>query len=120
MIKVYDSEINEKNIATWIELFKNGRQQELLKLEAYYKGEDDIGKLIQDSNRIDNMVHINLAYMICKNAVDYFIGEPASYSFAKSFREAQYVDDLQFVNIEEAENKERRKASYLEKLFEER
>ena len=105
MIKVYDSEINEKNIATWIELFKNGRQQELLKLEAYYKGEDDIGKLIQDSNRIDNMVHTNLAYMICKNAVDYFIGEPASYSFAKSFREAQYVDDLQFVNIEEAENK---------------
>lgn len=106
MIKVFDTEINEKNIASWIELFKNGRQRELLRLDAFYKGEDDIGKLVQGENRIDNRVHTNLAYMICKNAVDYFIGEPASYSFAKSFKESEYVDNLQFENIEEAENKE--------------
>ena len=43
MIKVYDTEINEKNVANWIELFKTGRQKDLLKLEAFYKGEDDIG-----------------------------------------------------------------------------
>ena len=86
MIKVFDTEINEKNIASWIELFKNGRQRELLKLDAFYKGEDDIGKVVQGKNRIDNRVHTNLAYMICKNAVDYFIGEPASYSFAKFFK----------------------------------
>lgn len=105
MIKVFDTEINEKNIAKWIELFKNGRQKDLLKLEAFYNGEDDIGKIIQGKNRIDNRVHTNLAYMICKNAVDYFIGEPASYSFDKSFKVAEYVDELQFKNIEEAENK---------------
>lgn len=105
MIKVYDTEINEKNIAKWIELFKTGRQLDLLKLEAFYKGEDNIGKVIQGKNRIDNRVHTNLAYMICKNAVDYFIGEPASYSFDKNFKEADYVDELQFENIEEAENK---------------
>lgn len=105
MIKVFDTKINEKNIASWIELFKNGRQRELLKLDAFYKGEDDIGKVVQGKNRIDNRVHTNLAYMICKNAVDYFIGEPASYSFDKSFKEAEYIDDLQFKNIEDAENK---------------
>ena len=84
MIKVYDTNINEKNVASWIELFKNGRQKDLLKLEAFYNGDDDIGKIVQGKNRIDNRVHTNLAYMICKNAVDYFIGEPASYSFDKS------------------------------------
>ena len=105
MIKVYDTEINEKNVANWIELFKTGRQKDLLKLEAFYKGEDDIGKVVQGKNRIDNRVHTNLAYMICKNAVDYFIGEPASYAFDKNFKEADYVDELQFENIEEAENK---------------
>lgn len=105
MIKVFDTEINEKNIASWIELFKNGRQKDLLKLEAFYNGKDDIGKIVQGKNRIDNRVHTNLAYMICKNAVDYFIGEPASYSFDKSFKESEYIDDLQFRNIEDAENK---------------
>lgn len=105
MIKVYDTEINEKNVANWIEEFKNGRQKELLELEAFYSGQDNIGKIINGANRIDNRVHTNLAYMICKNAVDYFIGEPASYSFDKSFSEANYIDDLQFKNIEEAENK---------------
>ena len=43
--------------------------------------------------------------MITKNAVDYFIGEPVSYSYAKSFKEADYLDNLQFVNLEDAENK---------------
>ena len=105
MIKVYDTNINEKNVASWIELFKNGRQKDLLKLEAFYNGDDDIGKIVQGKNRIDNRVHTNLAYMICKNAVDYFIGEPASYSFDKSFKESEYIDDLQFRNIEDAENK---------------
>lgn len=105
MIKVFDTEINEKNIASWIELFKNGRQKELLKIESFYNGQDNIGKIVQGQNRIDNRVHTNLAYMICKNAVDYFIGKPASYSFNKSFSENEYIDDLQFKNIEEAENK---------------
>jgi len=105
MIKVFDTEINEKNIADWIEKFKQGRQSELLKLETYYQGKDDIGKIVQGKNRIDNRVHTNLAYMITKNAVDYFIGEPVSYSYDKSFKEADYVDDLQFKNIEDAENK---------------
>ena len=105
MIKVVNTEINEKNIASWIENFKQGRQVDLLKLESYYEGKDNIGKIVQGKNRIDNRVHTNLAYMITKNAVDYFIGEPASYAYDKSFKEADYVDDLQFENIEEAENK---------------
>lgn len=105
MIKVVNTEINEKNIASWIENFKQGRQVDLLKLESYYEGKDNIGKIVQGKNRIDNRVHTNLAYMITKNAVDYFIGEPASYAYDKSFKEADYVDNLQFENIEEAENK---------------
>ena len=105
MIKVVDTEINEKNVVDWIEKFKQSRQGELLKLDAYYNGIDDIGKLVQGKDRIDNRVHTNLAYMITKNAVDYFIGEPVSYSYAKSFKAADYVDELQFENIEEAENK---------------
>ena len=105
MIKVVDTQINEKNVASWIEQFKQGRQSELLELEAYYQGKDNIGKIVQGKNRIDNRVHTNLAYMITKNAVDYFIGEPVSYAYDKSFKEAKYVDELQFENIEEAENK---------------
>ena len=105
MIKVVNTEINEKNIASWIEKFKQGRQVDLLKLESYYEGKDNIGKIVQGKNRIDNRVHTNLAYMITKNAVDYFIGEPASYAYDKSFKETDYIDDLQFKNIEEAENK---------------
>ena len=119
MIKVVDTEINEKNIASWIEQFKQGRQSELLELEKYYQGKDDIGKIVQGKNRIDNRVHTNLAYMITKNAVDYFIGEPASYSYDKSFKEADYVDELQFENIEEAENKKLAKdASKFGKAYE--
>lgn len=105
MIKVVDVNINEANVADWIKLFQKCRQSELLELEAYYQGKDDIGKIIQGKNRIDNRVHTNLAYMITKNAVDYFIGEPVSYSYDKSFKESDYVDDLQFKNIEDAENK---------------
>lgn len=105
MIKVVDTNINEKNVLIWMKSFKQGRQKELLELEAFYKGKDDIGKVTQGKNRIDNKVHVNLAYMIAKNAVDYFIGEPASYAYDKSFREAEYVDDLQFKNLEESENK---------------
>ena len=105
MIKVSDIEINEKNVASWLELFKNGRQVELLKLEAFYNGNDDIGKIAQGKNRINNNVHVNLAYMITKNSVDYFIGKPASYAYSKGFSATDYVDDLQFKNIEEAENK---------------
>ena len=105
MIKVVDTNINEKNVLNWIKKFQQGRQKELFELEAYYQGKDDIGKVTQGKNRIDNKVHVNLAYMITKNAVDYFIGEPASYAYDKSFREAEYVDDLQFKNLEEAENK---------------
>lgn len=105
MIKVIDTTINEKNVLSWIKEFKTTRQAELLKLEAYYLGEDVIGKVAQGANRINNDVHVNLAYMITKNAVDYFIGEPVSYAYDKSFKEAEYVDDLQFKNLEDAENK---------------
>lgn len=119
MIKVVDTNINEKNVADWIEQFKQGRQSELLKLEAYYRGEDNIGKIVQGKDRIDNRVHTNLAYMITKNAVDYFIGEPASYAYDKNFKEADYIDDLQFENIEEAEDKKLAKdASKFGKAFE--
>ena len=105
MIKVYDTAINEANISYWISLFQEGRQRELLNLEAFYQGKDNIGKIVEGKNRINNNVHVNLAYMITKNAVDYFIGEPVSYSYAKSFKEADYLDNLQFVNLEDAENK---------------
>ena len=105
MIKVIDTTINEKNVLSWIKEFKTTRQAELLKLEAYYRGEDVIGKFAQGANRINNDVHVNLAYMITKNAVDYFIGESVSYAYDKSFKEAEYVDDLQFKNLEDAENK---------------
>lgn len=105
MIKVLNTEINEQNVADWIELFKKGRQKQLQVLEDFYNGQDNIGKIVQGTNRINNNVHVNLAYMITKNAVDYFIGEPVSYSYDKSFKESEYVDDLQFVNLEEAENK---------------
>lgn len=119
MIKVYDTEINESNIASWIKLFKDGRQSELIELENFYNGKDCIGKIVEGKNRINNDVHVNLAYMITKNAVDYFIGEPASYSYDKSFKDAEYVDDLQFRNIEEAENKKIAKdASKFGKAFE--
>lgn len=105
MIKVYETEITESNVAYWISLFKNDRQKELLELEAFYKGQDNIGKIVQGKGRINNNVHVNLAYMITKNAVDYFIGEPVSYSYDKAFKAAEYVDDLQFINLEDAENK---------------
>lgn len=105
MIKVFDVNINESNVSDWIKAFETGRQTELLELELYYQGKDDIGKIVQGKNRIDNRVHTNLAYMITKNAVDYFIGEPVSYAYDKSFKESEYIDDLQFKNIEDAENK---------------
>lgn len=106
MIKVFDTNINEQNVLDWITEFKNGRQKELLELEGYYRGKDNIGKVASGKNRINNDVHVNLAYMITKNAVDYFIGEPVSYSYNKSFSDKIYIDDLQFENLEDAENKE--------------
>lgn len=104
MIEIFETEINNKNVAEWIEKFKEGRQADLMKLEAYYKGEDNIGKIVQGNNRIDNKVHVNLAYMITKNAVDYFIGKPVKYSY-ENFNNEEYLQELQFENLEETENK---------------
>lgn len=104
MIEIFETEINNKNVAEWIEKFKEGRQADLMKLEAYYKGDDNIGKIVQGNNRIDNKVHVNLAYMITKNAVDYFIGKPVKYSY-ENFNNDEYLQELQFENLEETENK---------------
>ena len=104
MIEIFETEINNKNVAEWIEKFKEGRQADLMKLEAYYKGDDNIGKIVQGNNRIDNKVHVNLAYMITKNAVDYFIGKPVKYSY-ENFNNEEYLQELQFENLEETENK---------------
>lgn len=104
MIKIFESEVNEKNVAYWIEKFKEGRQVELNNLDNYYNGVDNIGKVVQGSNRINNNVHVNLAYMITKNAVDYFIGKPVKYSY-EEFGNEEYLKELQFKNLEETENK---------------
>lgn len=104
MIEIFETEINNKNVAEWIKKFKEGRQADLMKLEAYYKGDDNIGKIVQGNNRIDNKVHVNLAYMITKNAVDYFIGKPVKYSY-ENFNNDEYLQELQFENLEETENK---------------
>ena len=105
MIKTIKTELNVKNIAEWIEQFKSERQVELKKLDDYYNGVDNIGKVVNGNNRIDNSVHVNLAYMITRNAVDYFIGKPAKYSFADNFKETEYIQDLQFKNLEETHDK---------------
>jgi SPP1 family phage portal protein len=105
MIKVFEKEINETNVLYWMDLFKKGRQKELISLDAYYHGKDPIGKAATGTKRINNNVHVNLASMIVKNATDYFIGEPVAYSYSEGFKAQEYVDDLQFKNIEDAENK---------------
>ena len=108
-IKVYDTEINVSNVYYWISLFKQGRQETLKKLDSFYEGTDDIGKIVSGNNRINNKVHVNLARMITKNATDYFIGEPVAYSYSDEFEGTDrynYVDDLQFRNLEDTENKD--------------
>ena len=84
------SAINEKNVLSWIKEFKTTRQAELLKLEAYYRGEDVIGKVAQGANRINNDVHVNLAYMITKNAVDYFHCVSSSQDFVAQNRRFKF------------------------------
>lgn len=106
MIKVLDITINEKNIASWIKQYEGRRQVELLELEAFYLGKDKIGKVINGSKRMNNNVHSSLAYMITKNATDYFIGKPLSYSFDEGFSAAEYIKTLSFDNLEDSENKE--------------
>lgn len=109
MIKVIDTNLNESNVYYWIDLFKKGRQDKLLQLESFYNGTDNIGKVVTGNARINNNVHVNLAYMIAKNSTDYFIGEPVAYNYSDAFKNSknyEYVDNLQFKNLEDAENKQ--------------
>lgn len=96
--------INEQNVQDWIDKFLANVQPQMVELDNYYEGKDNLGKLRIDKRRADNNIHINLASMIVSDVVAYCFGKPMTYDFVKGFAEEQYIRDLQYENDEEMEN----------------
>ena len=99
-----DTTINEQNVQDWIDKFLANVQPQMVELDNYYEGKDNLGKLRIDKRRADNNIHINLASMIVSDVVAYCFGKPMTYDFVKGFAEEQYIRDLQYENDEEMEN----------------
>ena len=99
-----DTTINEQNVQDWIDKFLANVQPQMIELDNYYEGKDELNKLRLDKRRADNNIHINLASMIVSDVVAYCFGKPMTYDFVKGFAEEQYIRDLQYENDEEMEN----------------
>lgn len=97
-----EKEINQTNVQNWLSEFESKIKPNLVELQKFYKGEDDLKKAQLPKKRINNQIHVNLASMIVNNSVNYFIGKPVTYKFNNGFDEKQ-IEDLQ--EDEETENK---------------
>ncbi len=102
-----ETEITKENLTAWLNEFtqSNGIQSNLIELDKYYQGKDDLKKAnLCQKKRIDNKIHVNLASMIVNNSTNYFIGKPVSYKFKKGFDSAK-IENLQKNDKESIENK---------------
>ena len=99
-----DVEINESNVREWIDDFCSNIKSDLVELDMYYEGKDDLGKIAKDSKREGNTIHINLAYKIVNEMVSYCFGKPMTYDFADNYEHEDYIRDLQYYNNDSAEN----------------
>lgn len=99
-----DTEINAKNVQDWIDKFIATVQPQMIELDNYYEGKDELNKLRIDKRRADNNIHINLASMIVSDVVAYCFGKPMTYDFVKDYPYEEYIKDLQYKNDEEMEN----------------
>lgn len=100
-----DTEITEKNVNTWITDFTSNIQPHLLDLDSYYQGTDDIKKYPFDQKRIDNDIHINLAYMTVQNVVSYCFGKAPTQDYHQDFKYGSYIEELKYKNKDKTENK---------------
>ena len=99
-----DIEISPENVKTWIDDFEKNIKINLVELDKYYEGQDDLGKISKDSKREGNTIHINLAYKIVNEMVSYCFGKPMTYDFADNYEYEEYIRDLQYANNDSAEN----------------
>lgn len=100
-----DTEINESNVKDWINEFTSTIQPHLLYLDSFYQGKDKIQKYPFDSNRIDNQIHVNMAYMTVQNVVSYCFGKTPTQDFHKEFKYGEYIEELKYKNKEKTEDK---------------
>ena len=99
-----DTEITELNVKDWIDNFNNSIQPKLIELNNYYEGKDNISKSRPETRRTDNIIHINLSYMIVNEMVSYCFGKPMTYDFRENYEYEKYIRDLQYANKESSEN----------------
>lgn len=99
-----DTEITELNVKDWIDNFNNSIQPKLIELNNYYEGKDNISKSRPETRRTDNIIHINLSYMIVNEMVSYCFGKPMTYDFRENYEYEKYIRDLQYANKESIEN----------------
>ena len=99
-----DTEITELNVKDWIDNFNNSIQPKLIELNDYYEGKDNISKSRPETRRTDNIIHINLSYMIVNEMVSYCFGKPMTYDFRENYEYEKYIRDLQYANKESSEN----------------
>lgn len=99
-----DIEISPENVRIWIDDFEKNIKINLVELDKYYEGQDDLGKISKDSKREGNTIHINLAYKIVNEMVSYCFGKPMTYDFADNYEYEEYIRDLQYANNDSAEN----------------
>ena len=100
-----DTTITEKNVNTWITDFTSNIQPHLLYLDEFYQGTDDIKKYPFDQKRIDNDIHINLAYMTVQNVVSYCFGKAPTQDYHEDFKYGSYIEELKYKNKDKTENK---------------
>lgn len=100
-----DTTINEQNVQLWIDDFIGNIQPHLLYLDSFYQGKDDIKKYPYEVHRIDNSVHVNLAYMTVQNVVSYCFGKVPTQDYKPEFEHSKYIEELKYENKEKTEDK---------------
>lgn len=100
-----DTTINEENVKTWIDDFCTNIQPHLLYLDSFYQGTDDIKKYPFDQKRINNDIHVNLAYMTVQNVVSYCFGKAPTQDYHSDFKYGSYIEELKYKNKDKTENK---------------
>ena len=98
-------DVNEQNVGDWINDFISNIQPHLCYLEAFYQGKDEIVKYPFEQKRINNIVHVNHAYMTVQNIISYCFGKIPTQDYKKEFEYGKYIDELKFRNNEILEDK---------------
>lgn len=106
-----DTELTNEHIVKYIEAFKLQHLPRLIKLDRYYKGDNDINyRTFNDTTKPNNKISHSWGNYITDSMTAFFIGEPVSYS-GKNDKDIDIINSIFYQNDEQDVNSELAKHS---------